>query len=91
MSVLQEFLHYAVGTILVFIASIVAAVKSHGISALVAGSVSTPTPPTPALCLALIYIQNRAAPCGEKVYIVKVLLHITFEIFNTFKIIVFFF
>ncbi|XP_030638391.1 CKLF-like MARVEL transmembrane domain-containing protein 7 [Chanos chanos] len=36
---LTEFLHYAVGTILVFIASIVAAVKSHGISALVAGSV----------------------------------------------------
>ncbi|XP_052000379.1 CKLF-like MARVEL transmembrane domain-containing protein 7 [Xyrauchen texanus] len=36
---LTEFLHYAVGGILVFIASIVAAVKSHGISALVAGSV----------------------------------------------------
>ncbi|KAL7835803.1 hypothetical protein AOLI_G00257070 [Acnodon oligacanthus] len=36
---LTEFLHYAVGTILVFIASIVAAVKSSGISALVAGSV----------------------------------------------------
>lgn len=36
---LTEFLHYAVGTILVFIASIVAAVKSGGHSALVAGSV----------------------------------------------------
>ncbi|KAI2655005.1 CKLF-like MARVEL transmembrane domain-containing protein 7 [Labeo rohita] len=37
---LTEFLHYAVGGILVFIASIVAAVKSYGISALIAGSVS---------------------------------------------------
>lgn len=37
---LQEFLHYAVGGILVIIASIVAAMKSHGISGLVAGSVS---------------------------------------------------
>uniref|UniRef100_A0A673KW16 CKLF-like MARVEL transmembrane domain containing 7 n=1 Tax=Sinocyclocheilus rhinocerous TaxID=307959 RepID=A0A673KW16_9TELE len=37
---LTEFLHYAVGGILVFIASIVVAVKSHGISALIAGSVS---------------------------------------------------
>lgn len=36
----QEFLHYAVGGILVFIASIVVAVKSYGISALIAGSVS---------------------------------------------------
>ncbi|XP_016379549.1 CKLF-like MARVEL transmembrane domain-containing protein 7 [Sinocyclocheilus rhinocerous] len=36
---LTEFLHYAVGGILVFIASIVVAVKSHGISALIAGSV----------------------------------------------------
>ncbi|XP_035247680.1 CKLF-like MARVEL transmembrane domain-containing protein 7 [Anguilla rostrata] len=36
---LTEFLHYAVGTILVFIASIVAAVKCGQISALVAGSV----------------------------------------------------
>ncbi|XP_073703722.1 CKLF-like MARVEL transmembrane domain-containing protein 7 [Garra rufa] len=36
---LTEFLHYAVGGILVFIASIVAAVKSYGISALIAGSV----------------------------------------------------
>lgn len=35
----QEFLHYAVGSILVLIASIVAAVKSGGISVLVAGSV----------------------------------------------------
>uniref|UniRef100_W5LZQ0 CKLF-like MARVEL transmembrane domain containing 7 n=1 Tax=Lepisosteus oculatus TaxID=7918 RepID=W5LZQ0_LEPOC len=34
-----EFLHYAIGTILIFIASIVAAVKSHGVSCLVAGSV----------------------------------------------------
>ncbi|XP_056141835.1 CKLF-like MARVEL transmembrane domain-containing protein 7 [Lampris incognitus] len=37
--VLTEFLHYAVGTILVFIASIVVAVKSSGLSELVAGSV----------------------------------------------------
>ncbi|KAJ3598609.1 hypothetical protein NHX12_002115 [Muraenolepis orangiensis] len=36
---LTEFLHYAVGSILVLIASIVAAVKSGGISVLVAGSV----------------------------------------------------
>ncbi|XP_076869414.1 CKLF-like MARVEL transmembrane domain-containing protein 7 [Brachyhypopomus gauderio] len=36
---LTEFLHYAIGTILVLIASIVAAVKCHGISGLVAGSV----------------------------------------------------
>ncbi|KAM4597616.1 CKLF-like MARVEL transmembrane domain-containing protein 7 [Polymixia lowei] len=36
---LTEFLHYAVGTILVFIASIVAAVRSGGWSELVAGSV----------------------------------------------------
>ncbi|KAJ8354170.1 hypothetical protein SKAU_G00217370 [Synaphobranchus kaupii] len=36
---LTEFLHYAVGTILVFIASIVAAVKCGQISALIAGSV----------------------------------------------------
>ncbi|XP_062841890.1 CKLF-like MARVEL transmembrane domain-containing protein 7 isoform X2 [Trichomycterus rosablanca] len=36
---LTEFLHYVIGTILVFIASIVAAVKSGGFSALVAGSV----------------------------------------------------
>lgn len=36
----QEFLHYAVGGILVFIASIVVAVKSYGVSALIAGSVS---------------------------------------------------
>ncbi|KAK1806592.1 hypothetical protein P4O66_005093 [Electrophorus voltai] len=36
---LTEFLHYAIGTILVLIASIVAAVKSYGISGLVAGSV----------------------------------------------------
>ncbi|XP_029928724.1 CKLF-like MARVEL transmembrane domain-containing protein 7 [Myripristis murdjan] len=36
---LTEFLHYAVGTILVFIASIVAAIKSGGWSELVAGAV----------------------------------------------------
>uniref|UniRef100_A0A8C9XEG0 CKLF-like MARVEL transmembrane domain containing 7 n=1 Tax=Sander lucioperca TaxID=283035 RepID=A0A8C9XEG0_SANLU len=36
---LTEFFHYSVGTILIFIASIVAAVKSGGVSALVAGSV----------------------------------------------------
>ncbi|KAM3873548.1 CKLF-like MARVEL transmembrane domain-containing protein 7 [Diretmus argenteus] len=36
---LTEFLHYAVGTVLVFIASIVAAVKSGGVSELVAGAV----------------------------------------------------
>ncbi|XP_071766468.1 CKLF-like MARVEL transmembrane domain-containing protein 7 [Centroberyx gerrardi] len=36
---LTEFMHYGVGTVLVFIASIVAAVKSWGVSALVAGSV----------------------------------------------------
>lgn len=36
---LTEFLHYAVGGILVFIASIVVAVKSYGISSLIAGSV----------------------------------------------------
>ncbi|XP_018971997.1 CKLF-like MARVEL transmembrane domain-containing protein 7 [Cyprinus carpio] len=36
---LTEFLHYAVGGILVFIASIVVAVKSYGVSALIAGSV----------------------------------------------------
>lgn len=36
---MTEFLHYAVGTILVFIASIVAAVKSGSVSELVAGSV----------------------------------------------------
>ncbi|XP_056619509.1 CKLF-like MARVEL transmembrane domain-containing protein 7 isoform X1 [Triplophysa dalaica] len=36
---LTEFLHYAVGGILVFIASIVAVVKSYGIPGLVAGSV----------------------------------------------------
>ncbi|KAG7251684.1 hypothetical protein CRUP_014918 [Coryphaenoides rupestris] len=35
----QEFLHYAVGSILVLIASIVAAVKTGGISVLVVGSV----------------------------------------------------
>lgn len=36
---LTEFLHYAVGGILVFIASIVASVKSYDISGLIAGSV----------------------------------------------------
>ncbi|CAL8249848.1 unnamed protein product [Boreogadus saida] len=36
---LMEFLHYAVGAILVLIASIVGSVKSGGISVLVAGSV----------------------------------------------------
>ncbi|XP_070692040.1 CKLF-like MARVEL transmembrane domain-containing protein 7 [Pempheris klunzingeri] len=36
---LTEFFHYSVGTILIFIASIVAAVKSVGVSALVVGSV----------------------------------------------------
>ncbi|KAM6967668.1 CKLF-like MARVEL transmembrane domain-containing protein 7 [Aplochiton taeniatus] len=36
---LTEFLHYALGTLLVFIAAIVAAVKSGGWSELVAGSV----------------------------------------------------
>ncbi|XP_036395554.1 CKLF-like MARVEL transmembrane domain-containing protein 7 [Megalops cyprinoides] len=36
---LTEFLHYAVGAVLILIASIVAAVKSSSISALVAGSV----------------------------------------------------
>lgn len=36
---LQEFFHYAVGAILVFIASIVAAVKSGAVSALVTASV----------------------------------------------------
>uniref|UniRef100_A0A4W5PCY2 CKLF-like MARVEL transmembrane domain containing 7 n=1 Tax=Hucho hucho TaxID=62062 RepID=A0A4W5PCY2_9TELE len=35
---MMEFLHYGVGTILVFIASIVAAVKSGGVSELEAGS-----------------------------------------------------
>ena len=38
----QEFLHYAVGSILVLIASIVGSVKSGGISVLVAGSVGRP-------------------------------------------------
>ncbi|XP_052475392.1 CKLF-like MARVEL transmembrane domain-containing protein 7 [Carassius gibelio] len=37
--ILAEFLHYAVGGILVFIASIVVAVKSYEVSALIAGSV----------------------------------------------------
>ncbi|KAB5532828.1 hypothetical protein PHYPO_G00124650 [Pangasianodon hypophthalmus] len=36
---LTEFFHYILGTILVFIASIVAAVKSYSVSALIAGSV----------------------------------------------------
>ncbi|CAB1334693.1 unnamed protein product [Coregonus sp. 'balchen'] len=36
---MYEFLHYGVGTILVFIASVVAAVKNGGVSELVAGSV----------------------------------------------------
>ncbi|XP_056299936.1 CKLF-like MARVEL transmembrane domain-containing protein 7 [Pseudoliparis swirei] len=36
---LTEFFHYSVGTLLILIASIVAAVKSGGVSALVAGSV----------------------------------------------------
>ncbi|KAM8734016.1 CKLF-like MARVEL transmembrane domain-containing protein 7 [Acanthopagrus latus] len=36
---LTEFFHYSVGTVLIFIASIVAAVKTGGVSALVAGSV----------------------------------------------------
>ncbi|KAF7653242.1 hypothetical protein LDENG_00085750 [Lucifuga dentata] len=36
---LTEFLHYAVGTVLIFIASIIVSVKSSGISDLVAGSV----------------------------------------------------
>ncbi|XP_028437059.1 CKLF-like MARVEL transmembrane domain-containing protein 7 [Perca flavescens] len=36
---LTEFFHYSVGTILIFIASIVAAVKSAGVSALVAAGV----------------------------------------------------
>ncbi|XP_032364191.1 CKLF-like MARVEL transmembrane domain-containing protein 7 [Etheostoma spectabile] len=36
---LTEFFHYSVGSVLVFIASIAAAVKSGGVSALVAGSV----------------------------------------------------
>lgn len=35
----QEFFHYSVGTVLIFIASIVAAAKTAGVSALVAGSV----------------------------------------------------
>jgi len=35
----QEFFHYTVGTILIFIASIVAAAKSSGVSALVVASV----------------------------------------------------
>lgn len=36
---LQEFFHYAVGALLVFIASVVAAVKSGAVSALVTASV----------------------------------------------------
>ncbi|KAM4705919.1 CKLF-like MARVEL transmembrane domain-containing protein 7 [Rhinophrynus dorsalis] len=36
---LTELLHYGIGTFLLLIASIVAAVKSYGISALIAGSV----------------------------------------------------
>ncbi|XP_012688041.2 CKLF-like MARVEL transmembrane domain-containing protein 7 [Clupea harengus] len=36
---LTEFLHYVIGTILIFIASIVVAVKNGGVSALIAGSV----------------------------------------------------
>nr|XP_020473096.1 CKLF-like MARVEL transmembrane domain-containing protein 7 [Monopterus albus] len=36
---LTEFFHYAVGSVLILIASIIAAVKSGGVSALVAGSV----------------------------------------------------
>ncbi|XP_039973250.1 CKLF-like MARVEL transmembrane domain-containing protein 7 [Xiphias gladius] len=36
---LTEFFHYSVGTLLIFIASIIAAVKSLGVSALTAGSV----------------------------------------------------
>ncbi|XP_066501145.1 CKLF-like MARVEL transmembrane domain-containing protein 7 [Hoplias malabaricus] len=35
---LTEFLHYILGTVLVFIASVVAAVEGRGVSALVAGS-----------------------------------------------------
>nr|XP_046256011.1 CKLF-like MARVEL transmembrane domain-containing protein 7 isoform X1 [Scatophagus argus] len=36
---LTEFFHYSVGTVLIFIASIIAAVKSEGVSALVVASV----------------------------------------------------
>lgn len=36
---LQEFFHYSMGTVLIFIASVVAAVKSGGVSALVVASV----------------------------------------------------
>ncbi|XP_063054715.1 CKLF-like MARVEL transmembrane domain-containing protein 7 [Engraulis encrasicolus] len=36
---LTEFLHYVIGTILIFIAAIVVAIKAHGVSALIAGSV----------------------------------------------------
>uniref|UniRef100_A0A8C1MUS3 CKLF-like MARVEL transmembrane domain containing 7 n=1 Tax=Cyprinus carpio TaxID=7962 RepID=A0A8C1MUS3_CYPCA len=50
---LTEFLHYAVGGILVFIASIVVAVKSYGVSALIAGSVSA------FLCFPTINIRNQ--------------------------------
>lgn len=35
---LTEFLHYVIGTILIFIAAIVVAIKSNGIAALTAGS-----------------------------------------------------
>uniref|UniRef100_A0AAQ4RGL3 MARVEL domain-containing protein n=1 Tax=Gasterosteus aculeatus aculeatus TaxID=481459 RepID=A0AAQ4RGL3_GASAC len=44
---LTEFFHYSVGTILILIASIVGAVKSGGVSALVAGSISTLCCPAP--------------------------------------------
>ncbi|XP_028984177.1 CKLF-like MARVEL transmembrane domain-containing protein 7 isoform X2 [Betta splendens] len=36
---LTEYFHYSVGTVLIFIGSVVAAVKGSGVSALVAGSV----------------------------------------------------
>lgn len=36
---LQEFFHYSMGTVLIFIASVVAVVKSGGVSALVVASV----------------------------------------------------
>ncbi|KAI3360882.1 hypothetical protein L3Q82_012890 [Scortum barcoo] len=42
---LTEFFHYSVGTVLIFIASIVAAVKAGGVSALVAASVVTTQTP----------------------------------------------
>lgn len=39
----QEFFHYSLGSVLIFIASIVAAVKCGGVSSLVVASVRNPS------------------------------------------------